>query len=467
MNLELMAHQREGIDFLMRGHSGLLAFEQGLGKTLVAIDAFRRLFAAGEADLMLVICPNSLKQNWVAEFHKFAPELSVAVAEGGPRERKRTFASVRGRIVITSYETARSEITSILALVQRQRTVLVLDESHAAKNWKSLTSTAARHFAPHCKYRWLLSGTPVTNAPTDLYTQIEILAPGEHLLGSLESFLATIECDPNAEFARKTFDRLILRRTKEECLDLPEKTFLDIRVDLPSWQRKLYDDMRTQMVCDIKAMTGERYQAFASTALAQLTRLIQLASNPTLLFPELADTPGKFDAIDALVADILSVPERKVIIWSNYVRSIEMLLERLRPYGPTALYGGTPTANRQNIARRFQEDPEMRVLIANPAAAGTGFTLTAASYAIYESLSWRYDHYAQSQDRNHRIGQTLPVTYLRLLAADTIEEAIIGALERKSSLARSLLGDTDMGGAINRLTQEEMCELLASNTLPT
>ena len=105
-------------------------------------------------------------------------------------------------------------------------------------------------------------------------------------------------------------------------------------------------------------------------------------------------------------------------------------------------------------------------MIANPAAAGTGFTLTAASYTIYESLSWRYDYYAQSQDRNHRIGQDKPVTYMRLLAADTIEEAIIRALERKSSLARSLLGDVKHGDAISQLTKEQMCELLTTNRLP-
>ena len=98
--------------------------------------------------------------------------------------------------------------------------------------------------------------------------------------------------------------------------------------------------------------------------------------------------------------------------------------------------------------------------------AGTGFTLTAASYSIYESLSWRYDHYAQSQDRNHRIGQTEPVTYIRLLAADTIEEAIVFALERKSALARSLLGDEGSGSIVSQLTKEEMCELLKTNRLP-
>lgn len=466
MTVELMEHQRVGIDFLTGAPAGLLAFEQGLGKTLVAIDAFRRVWAAREADRMLVICPNSLKRNWVAELKKFAPEFTVAIAEGSPKARKRIFASARENVVITSYETARAEVTAVLAFVQRQHTAMVLDESHATKNWNSLTSAAARHFAPHCTFRWLLSGTPVTNAASDLYTQVDILAPGEHLLGSQESFLANIAHDPTADFAKGVFERLILRRTKEQCLDLPEKTFVDVRVELPPWQRRLYDDMREQMVCDLKAMTGEQYRAFASTALAQLTRLSQLASNPALLFPEMEETPAKFEVIDGLIRDIISVPGRKVILWSNYVRTIESLIQRLAPFGAVAIYGGTPTSDRQDIAARFQTDPETRVLIANPAAAGTGFTLTASSFTIYESLSWRYDHYAQSQDRNHRIGQTEPVTYMRLLAADTIEEAIVTALERKSSLARGLLGDEDVGPAISQLTQEEMCALLEGNVLP-
>jgi SNF2 family DNA or RNA helicase len=466
MGVELMAHQREGIDFLINGKSGLLAFEQGLGKTLVAIDAFRRVWAAREADRLLVVCPNSLKRNWVAELAKFAPEFTVEIAEGLPRTRRATFSKSKANVVITSYETARAEVTAILAFAQRQPTALVLDESHATKNWASLTSTAARHFSPHCKFRWLLSGTPVTNTPADLYTQVEILAPGERLLGSLDGFLATMASDPKAEFARRAFDRLILRRTKEECLDLPEKTYVDLRVDLPAWQRRLYDDMRTQMVCEIEAMSGEQYRAFATTALAQLTRLSQIASNPALILPEVEGTPGKFDTLDGVVADMLSVPGRKVIIWSNYVKTINALIRQLAPYGVVALYGGTPTGERQDIAARFQTDPQTRVLIANPAAAGTGFTLTAATYTIYETLSWRYDHYAQSQDRNHRIGQSQPVTYVRMIAADTIEEAIINALERKSAMAQALLGDEGQMAAVSQLTKAEMCELLVNNRLP-
>lgn len=464
MTFELLQHQQEGVDFLMGRGAGLLAFEQGLGKTFVAIESFRRLLDGGRADRMLVICPNSLKRNWVAEFGKFAPAVSVEVAEGTPKKRRTTFRESQARVLITSYETARAETTALLAFTQRQRTVLVLDESHAAKNWRSLTSTAARAVAPNCPFRWLLSGTPVTNTATDLFTQVEIIEPGGGSLGSLESFTARLEEDPEASFAKDVIDSLVLRRTKDQCLDLPDKSFADIRVELQPWQRRLYDEMRDKMVCEIEAMSGDQYRAFAPSALARLTRLVQLACNPSLIFPDLEQVPAKFEVLDGIINDILSVPGRKVILWSNYVRSIETLLRRIE--GSVAIYGGTPTSERQGIAASFQNDPHVRVLIANPAAAGTGFTLTAASYTIYESLSWRYDHYAQSQDRNHRIGQTLPVTYMRLLAADTIEEAIVSALERKSALARTLLGDEGSGDIVSQLSKEEMCGLLKTNRLP-
>lgn len=462
--VQLMQHQREGIDFLVQSQAGLLAYEQGLGKTLVAIEAYRHVRQQVPQTRLLVICPNSLKRNWLAEISRFAPELSIAIIEGAPRQRRIQFNETSADVVVTSYETARAEITAILALIGRRPTALVLDESHSAKTWRSLTSTAARHFAPHCAYRWLLSGTPVTNSPADLYTQVEILAPGERRLGSMEGFIATAQTDPAA--ARAAVEPLVLRRTKEQCLDLPEKTFVNIRVELPDWQRKLYEDMRSEMVCALKTMTGEEYKAFASTALTQLTRLMQIASNPMLLFPAEQRVPGKLTALDELVEDILAVPGRKVIIWSNYVANIELLLQRYQVHGAVALYGGIPSEDRQDIARKFQTDPLTRVLIANPAAAGTGFTLTAATFTIYETLSWRYDFYAQSQDRNHRIGQTLPVTYLRMIAADTIEEAIIGALERKSDMAGELLGDTSGTPSVSDLTRDQMCHLLMYNEMP-
>lgn len=466
---QLMPHQVEGVNFLLGQRSGLLAFEQGLGKTLVAIDGFQRLYERGEAGRLLVICPNSLKRNWLSELARFAPKLSVQIAEGTPQQRRRVFVETDAAVVITSYETARSEITAILALLSRAATVMVLDESHAAKNWRSFTSTAARHFAPHSKYRWLLSGTPVTNSPADLYTQIDIVTAGNSPLGDMDAFVADMKegAPARREELRRRAGEFILRRTKEQCLDLPDKIFADVRIELPAWQRSLYDELRDSLVAELRTMSGEEYKVFASTALVRLTRLAQIASNPTLVAPGEDRTPGKWFELDFILADITSEPGRKAILWSSYVETIESLVKRYASYNPVAIYGGVEATERQAIAGRFQSDPNTRLLIANPAAAGTGFTLTAAAFTIYESLSWRYDFYAQSQDRNHRIGQDKNVTYIRIIAADTIEEAMVEALERKADMASELLGDDDRAPRVADLSRDQMCDLLLHNRLPT
>ncbi len=153
-------------------------------------------------------------------------------------------------------------------------------------------------------------------------------------------------------------------------------------------------------------------------------------------------------------------------MWSYYVRTIEALTARYAAHGAASLYGSTPAPQRQDLADRFQTDPALRVLVANPAAAGVGFTLTAASYAIYETLTWRYDLYAQSQDRNHRIGQRNPVTYIRLIADGTVEQAIAEALARKAQMASEVVGDEAGTALATPLTPEAFLTLLQTGRLP-
>ena len=465
----LMAHQREGVEFLLAKGSGLLAFEQGLGKTLVAIEAFRRLRAEGRADTLLVVCPNSLKRTWAVELTRFAPDLDAHIVEGGPRERRRGLAETRAAVVLVNYEAARNEVTAIRALMQRQRCVLVLDESHYVKNYRSLNSVAAQHFAPLARHRWLLTGTPATNTPADLYPQLSIVAGGQPF-GSFAAFEAAYggqdTTAPQRQALAAKITPYLLRRTKEECLDLPDKTFLDLIVELPAWQRRLYDGLRDELAHEVLGMTPEEFAAFIPTAMSRLLRLSQIASNPALVFPDEARTPGKFAELDRLVAELAGAGGRKVILWSYYVRTIEALAERYAAHGATALYGGTAVAERQSLVARFQDDPALRVLVANPAAAGVGFTLTAASFAIYETLTWRYDLYAQSQDRNHRIGQRNPVTYIRLIADGTVEQAIAEALAHKAQMAGELLGDDTEQTLASQLTAEAFLHLLHTGLLP-
>ena len=466
---KLMDHQEEGAAFLVGRKSGILAFEQGLGKTLIAIEAFCRLRAIGDADRLLVICPNSLKRNWVVEVAKFTPWLTVDLIGGTMRQRRDALAATATDIVVVNYEAARSEIVALQAFMRRHRTVLVLDESHCVKNRRSLTSTAARHFAHLSDFRWLLSGTPVTNSPADIWTQVNLVSRCQPL-GSFERFMLEHgDADRSRwrqeELARK-LDAYLLRRTKEECLDLPEKTFLDLFVALPPWQRQLYDTVRDGIVRNVKGMSADAFAAFAPTALTRLLRLSQIASDPALVFPDKGGDPAKFSHLDRVLEDLVVEGGRKVIVWSYYVGTIKKLADRYADLGTVTLFGETPTEERQEIVKRFQDDPGTRVFIGNPAAAGSGFTLTAATHTVYETLTWRYDLYAQSQDRNHRIGQSAPVTYIRLIAEDTIDEVIVQTLERKAAMATTILGDDFAGWPVAGVTPEAFCEMLRSNRLP-
>lgn len=464
-----MAHQHEGADFLVGRRCGLLAFEQGLGKTLVAIEAFLKLRARREVDLALVICPNSLKRTWAAELARFAPEMQVCIVEGGRRERRRLLSATRADAVVINYESARNEIVAIRAFLRRRRAALILDESHNVKNARSLNNVAAQHFAPLTQYRWLLSGTPVTNAPVDIYPQLCLVAGG-HPFGSYASFEAQYGSDASPQVRAKLAEKVrpyLLRRTKEECLDLPDKTFVDIAVELPLWQRRMYEAMRDDLAHEVEGMSDDDFRRFVPTALTRLLRLSQIASNPALLIPGEKRVPGKFAELDRIVDELVRGNRRKVILWSYYVHTLDALAARYAKYGAATLYGKTEPEERQRIASRFQDDPELMVLLANPAAAGTGFTLTAANYTIYETLTWRYDLYAQSQDRNHRIGQRNPVTYIRLIAEGTIEQAIVEALERKAVLAGEIVGDDVAIPAIQSMTAPKFKELLSTGRLPT
>jgi len=457
---ELLPHQLEGVEFLTSRSGALLAYEQGLGKTAIALTAFQQLKTAGQIAKMLVICPNSLKNNWIDEIAKFLGSATCTVVEGTGQGKRRALHRSSSEIIIINYEAARSEITSLRALLAKESFVLILDESHNVKNLKSLNALVAHNLAPYARFKWLLSGTPVTNKPIDIYSQIEIVAQNNPL-GSPELFELKYGIGDHA--AQTDLAEIVrpylIRKTKADCLKLPSKIFKDVRVDLPGWQREMYDVFRDRFVEEVRRLNERDFSKFVPTALTRLTRLSQIASNPSLVDPTEKRTPAKMVSIDELLESD-GMRDEKVIIWSNYVKTIESLVNRYREKGARAIYGGVKTDERQEIARLFQTGNSVRLLVANPAAAGTGFTFTAARYSIFESLSWRYDHFAQSQDRNHRIGQDRDVVYIRLLARDTIEDTITEALAEKESMAKGILGDVRIPAYISAMTQEEFIGLL-------
>lgn len=437
---DLLSHQLEGVRFLKERKSGLLAFEQGLGKTLTALAAFVELKQEGAVERLFVICPNSLKRNWAAEIVRFYPKLSVTLIDAAGKERKTVLASSKSDVLIINYEAVRAEVTILRGLLSRRRCVIVLDESHAIKNTSTISHVAVANLGEMTPYRWLLSGTPYTNAVTDLYAQLAFIDPSG-AIGPEDRFVAKFgnAAEEPAEL-RALLALHVMRRTKAECLRLPDKIFEDRVLVLPDWQSELYAAVRDRIIGDVAGMSVKEFQAFLPKALNRLLRLWQIASNPALVFKSEMRTPAKFAALDEALADYVMRRGQKVIVWSSFVETIKSLHERYASQFETAmLYGEVSSDDRAKAVARFQESSEPMVLLANPAVAATGFTMTASNVAIYETMSWRYDFFAQSQDRNHRIGQLRDVTYLRLIAGGTVDEQIVKRVEKKAKAAAAML----------------------------
>lgn len=455
----LLGHQRIAAEFLAVRSGCLLCDEQGLGKTVSALTAFWLLRDRGDVSTMLVVCPNSLKYTWRDEIARFFPTMIVSIARGYKSRRRRSYEQ-RADVYLVNYEAARSDFTDLRLLLRKSRMILVCDESHVAKNTSSRTAHALRFLRTAAARVWMMSGTPVTNKLEDCFAQVSI-ADGGRVLGTKEEFLKRYVRRTDRESAiadlKQVLSPILLRRTKDEVLDLPEKVFEARYVELHGEQRRMYDAIRRRLYEEIAAMPEAEFERALPNVLTRLLRLSQVASNPRLVFPDYTGDPAKVKEIDTLLEDLIEANGRKVVLWSYYVRNIEAFLSRYRRYSPVAIYGSVGLDERRDAVRKFQEDPNTMLFVGNPQAAGTGLTLTAAYDVIYETLNWRYDLYAQSVDRTHRIGQARSVTYFKLLADDTIDLNISESLDRKAELAANLLGDTDR---LPRFGKSEVLEML-------
>jgi SNF2 family DNA or RNA helicase len=448
----LLDHQRAAVEFLASRHGALLCDEQGLGKTLSCLVAFWLVREQGKAKRLVVVCPNSLKFTWKNEIARFFPDWNVSMIAGYKRRRQQGYEQPAD-VYLVNYESARGDYAELRLLLRRTPTVLVLDESHTAKNVGSRTTRSLAFARSAAERVWIMSGTPVPNSLEDAFSQV-FLADGGRTLGSHENFrrrfVRAADQDRAIADLKVALEPVLLRRTKDEVLDLPEKVFEDRFVQMKGRQRELYETIRLDLLGEIKGMSDQEFRAGRPNVLTKLLRLSQAASNPRLILSNFNDDPAKQLEIDALLEELIGGNGRKVVLWSYYVDTIEDLLERYAEYEPVAIYGAIPIAERSAAVERFQEDPAAMLFVGNPQAAATGLTLTAAHYAIYETVTWRYDLYAQSLDRIHRIGQDRTVVYFNILAADSVDLDITASLERKRDVAANLLGDFDRSTGIGR-----------------
>jgi len=461
---ELRPYQREGLgwlEFLERhGLGGCLADDMGLGKTVQVLAWLlaRRARSTSHAP-SLVVAPKSLTHNWLAEAQRFAPQLRTLDFTGAAR-RTRVEELERADLVVTTYGSLRVDAAQFDDV---DFDVVVLDEAQNIKNAASQTAKAARVL--HARQRVALSGTPIENHLGELWSLFEFLNPG--MLGRSAAFEELLrrpagqelDRDARAELAR-IVRPFVLRRTKEQVLrDLPAKSEQVVTCVLEAGERKEYDALREHYRQRLLGAASKKELDHFSV-LEALLRLRQAACHPGLLDPKRSgESSAKLDVLLERLQEALE-GEHKSLVFSQFTSLLAIVRQRLDALGVTYGYidGGTSAKDRASAVKRFQEEPDCKLLLSSLKAGGVGLNLTAADYVFLLDPWWNPAAEAQAIGRAHRIGQQRSVFAYRFVSAGTIEERVLELQERKRELAAVILDGE--ATTLRDLTREDLERLL-------
>ena len=379
----------------------------------------------------------SLLYNWEHEVLKHSFLIPI-VLKGTKREKRYKFMT-GANFYITNYEAIIAELLRIKRFCKSRKVAMILDESARIKDPQTKTAQALFELRQYSLKRIIITGTPVANKPFDLWAQFFFLDGGKILGDDFDNFKSKYN-EKSSDYIeslhelKTTITKHSIRRCKNDVLELPEKRFINVYVDLKGKQLEIYNKLRNELKIEVQDIDGNISIDEAENILKKLLRLTQIASNPSLIDKGYNEIPAKFEKLDNLLKDIASKDE-KAIIWTCFVGNITILKNRLREYNPLVIHGGIPIKDRMNFVNIFQESDKNKVMIANPAAAREGLTLTKANNAIYLDRNFNLVDYLQSQDRIHRISQTKECNIYKILARNTIDEYIDRLIDVKRDIA--------------------------------
>ncbi len=426
------------------GSPGLCVFdEQGAGKTVTFIFAFDLLVERDEADLAVIVAPKSMIGEWPTDLGRFRGDIyRTAVLTGSARAKRRLLAD-GADVFVTNFETAVTMESELRALMRARpgRTVLAIDESFFIKSLDAKRTRALRRLREWAGRAYVLCGTPAPNSPTDLVQQFSLVDFGY--------CFRDVDLPADRELAAPVVQSaieergLFLRHLKRDVLpELPVKRFQRVVVPMAEEQARLYRETLEGLVAEVETLDESGFIRRRTSFLARRAALLQICSNPAGVSETYDETPAKLEALDSLVHQAVGREREKIVIWSFYTASVTAIARRYVRFGVVRYDGTVPAVGtRREAVRRFQEDDETMVFVANPAAAGAGLTLHRARVAIYESLSSQAAHYLQSLDRIHRRGQERNVEYVVMLCDGTLEVSEYDRLVKKEQAAQDLLGD--------------------------
>jgi len=441
---KLDLHQVEAVAAMtVPSLQGMALFdEQGAGKTICALATFDLLKRRGVVSHLLVVAPKSVLPVWKSETENFLGDKYSMAVIGGKQARPLELLQNNNDILLISYEAARrgSVILQGLLSTKEREFMLVVDESYYVKNPKAKRSRAVAQLRQWCKRAYVLCGTPAPNSPTDVIHQIDITDAGTTFTGISipddEAVTAAVVQEALGNSA------IYLRRLKEEVMPfLPAKSMKKVFVELEPAQSKLYEDTLNNLVIEVRQVDDSYFRKHLSKFMARKWALLQICSNPRAIDPLYNEEPAKLIALDQILKNIVEGHRTKIVVWSFFRHSLNEIVKRYSRYGVVKIDGSVDSIEERTLAlHRFQNDPSVMVFVGNPAAAGAGITLTAASHAVYESFSNQAAHYLQSVDRIHRRGQKSPVTSFVLIAQSTIEQREFEKLVHKERRGHKLFG---------------------------
>ena len=451
----LRSYQRFGTQFLLErsrfGVGAILADDMGLGKTLevlAMLDAWRRA-ANGKRFRALVVAPASVVPVWVQQSAMFCKEMKTVAMVGPSFARKKILSGDGYDVLVTHYGLVRSDVGR---LSQISFDFVILDEAQAIKNPDAQVSSAVRALEAGC--RMALTGTPLENSISDLWSIMDFINPG--LLEERDVFLSRYGSSSGKQLVTRRLNMLMIRRTKEMVApELPPKTEELLTVEMSPEMRKAYNKEL------VKArLSADSYSTV--NILAAITRLRMFCCAPELLegIQEKVVSPKVEMLMDRL--DELLGSGHSVLVFSQFTSMLKLIKAELEKaqISHCMITGEVAVEKRAQIVQEFVEDENPSVFLLSLKAAGTGLTLTKADYVFLFDPWWNPAVENQAIDRTHRIGQDKPVFAYRLIVKDSIEEKVLQIVEAKRQLFAEVIDNVDASGNDSRLTLEELRSLL-------
>ena len=457
---EAFAYQLEAVNAVKDHEYAAVFHEQGLGKTKIAIDLIVYWLSHRLLDTALIVVKKGLLDNWQRELASHS-QLVPRVLTTNSNANFYVFNSP-ARVILAHYEAVKAEKERMHLFLRTRNVGVILDESTKIKNPNAALTKTFFGLAPLFTKRVIMSGTPVSNRPHDIWSQIKFLDDGASLGRNFGEFKRSVNLsndlagDESRQQALETqlqriFDSIsefTVRETKASAeISLPEKVVHSVVTEWEPRQRELYrqvrESLRAIIIRDGQLMADE-----SDVVLKRLLRLVQVTSNPNLIDASYQVEPGKLETLLELVSSIVRDGE-KCIVWTSFVENVEWLARMLRRHNPQLVHGMLSTRKQTDAIRTFLDEPSAKVFIATPGSAKEGLTLTVANHVIFYDRLFSLDDYLQAQDRIHRISQDRSCHIHNLIMRDSIDEWIEALLHSKRVAAQLAQGD------INRETYEK------------